>query len=62
MPWFVTDNDIKVLNQIMSATRALVEIADQDPSRLIHDTEKRTPMLVWKNKSSAWKLEFWTDQ
>ena len=46
----------------MSATKAIVEIADQDPNSLIHDTEKRTPMLIWKNKSSTWKLEFWNDQ
>ena len=46
----------------MSATTALVEIADEDPNRLVHDTERRTPMLIWKNKLSSWKLEFWSDQ
>ncbi len=62
VPWFVTEKDIHSLNRIMSATTALVEIFEEDPSRLVHDTEKRTPMLIWKNKSSSWKLEFWTDQ
>ncbi len=46
----------------MSATTALVEIVEEDPSRLVHDTEKRTPMLIWKNKSSSWTHGFWTDQ
>lgn len=62
VPWFITESDMRVLNQIMSATTALVELVDQDPNSFIHDTEKRTPMLIWKNKTSSWKLEFWTDQ
>ena len=62
VPWFVTEKDIQALNRIMSATTALVKIVDEDPSCLVHDTKKRTPILIWKNKSSSWKLEFWTDQ
>ncbi len=62
VPWFITQKDILALNRIMSATTALIEMVDEDPNCLLHDTEKRTPILIWKNKSSSWQLEFWTDK
>ncbi|MFZ3231742.1 MAG: hypothetical protein WA160_16155 [Pseudobdellovibrio sp.] len=62
VPWFILEKDILALNRIMSAITALIEMVDKDPNCLLHDTEKRTPMLIWKNKSSSWQLEFWTDK
>lgn len=62
VPWFVSEKDLNTFNQIMSATKALIEMVDEDPSCIIHDPEKRAPMLIWKSKSSSWQLEFWTNK
>lgn len=62
VPWFVSEKGLQALIQIMSATKALIKMVDEDPNSIIHDNDKRTPMLIWKSKSSSWQLEFWTNK
>lgn len=59
VPWFPTPEDIRTLASILSATKTLVELTDEDADCLFKDGGKKFPIFVQNKKSKEWKLEFW---